>query len=62
MNLRLGDMSGVEYEQRFMTLASFVTDVNLPESMLAKIFEDRLKSCIKGQVSVQRLRRLRDVI
>lgn len=43
-------------------MVSFVVDLHLPNSMLAKIFKDRLISSIRDRVSMQRLRRFKDVV
>lgn len=45
VNLEYGSMSIVDYEQRFV---SFVVDLHLLDSILAKIFEDKLSPCIRG--------------
>lgn len=55
-------MSFTDYEQCFVSLSSFLADLYFPNSTMAKMFEDRLSPHIQGIVSVQRLRKLRDVI
>lgn len=62
MNLEQENMSVAKYEQCFVSLISFVDDLHLPNSILAKMFEDKLSPCIKGMVLVQMLRKFRDVV
>lgn len=40
MNLEQGSIFVADYEQRIVSLASFVSDLHLPYIMLVKMFED----------------------
>lgn len=52
----------IEYEQWFVSLASFVSYLPLPDSMLVKIYEGHLSLSIRGRVSYQGLRCFKDVV
>ena len=62
LTLRQGDMSVTEYERKFNMLASFATDLRLPESAKARLFEDKLNSKYKNLVLAQCLNTLREVV
>ena len=62
LTFRQGDMSVTEYERKFNMLASFATDLRLPESAKARLFEDKLNSKYKNLVSAQCLNTLREVV
>lgn len=47
MNLELGNMSVIEYEVRFVWIASFVVDLHLPNNIMAKIVEEHLTPHIR---------------
>lgn len=45
-----------------MFFASFVVDLYLPDNMMAKMFENILIPHISGMISIQRLRKFRDIV
>lgn len=62
LNMEQGSMSATEYEQHFVLLATFVVDMHLLDNMLAKMFEECLSLRIRDKVSMQRLRKHKDVL
>lgn len=38
----------IEYKQWFITLASYMVDLYLPDSMLVEMFKVRINPCING--------------
>lgn len=62
VNLKQGSTSVIEYGQHFVSLASFIIDLHLPDSMPTKMFEDRLSLHIRDRVSLYGLRKFRDMV
>lgn len=52
INLEQGSQLVAEYKQKFVSLASFVVDLHVLNSMLVKMFEDHSTPSLKDRVSV----------
>ena len=62
MKLQHGDMKVEEYENKFISILSFAEGVTLSEAVMAGQFQDGLNPKYKGQVKVQKLKTMRDVV